>query len=147
MLLNSSIVYQYSFEIAWWTEMLNFVCWLVIGLTEVEPKGLSWQLYLNYAARGQNCVGMGWNRTDASNTSPIMARFWYIMDGIEKEKKKKEEELCKLIELYNKMHKNALLSHRILRGIFFLALWNHIVQCKFLHAILYNNIPSCNCKW
>ena len=74
--------------------MFNFVCWLVIGLTEVEPKGLSWQLYLHWAARGQNCVGMGWDRTDASNTSPIMARFWYIMDGIEirgKKKKKKKK--------------------------------------------------------
>ena len=44
---------------------------------------------------------MGWNRTGASNTSAIMARFWYIMNGIEikKKKKKEEEELIKLIEL------------------------------------------------
>ena len=69
--------------------MFNFVCWLVI--TKVEPTGLSWQLYLHLAARGQNCVGMGWNRTDASNMSPIMARFWHIMDGIEIKEKEEEE--------------------------------------------------------
>ena len=34
---------------------------------------------------------MGWNRTDASNISPIMARFWHIMDGIEIKEKEEEE--------------------------------------------------------
>ena len=32
---------------------------------------------------------MGWNRTDASNNSPIMARLWHIIAGIEIYKKKK----------------------------------------------------------
>ena len=32
---------------------------------------------------------MGWNRTDASNNSPIMARLWHIIAGIEIKKKKK----------------------------------------------------------
>ena len=58
--------------------------------------------------------------------------------------KKKKRSMQSHWTAFVKMHKNALLSHGILIGIFFLALWSHIVQCKFLHAILYNNIPSCN---
>ena len=45
-------------------------------------------VYIHWSARDQNCVGMGWNRTDASSNSPIMARFWHIIDGIEIYKKK-----------------------------------------------------------
>ena len=40
-------------------------------------------VYLHWVARGQNYVGMGWNRTDASNDSLIMARLWHIIAGIE----------------------------------------------------------------
>ena len=48
-------------------------------------------VYFHRVTRGQNCVGMGWNRTDASNNSPIMARLWHIIAGIEIYKKKKNK--------------------------------------------------------
>ena len=55
----------------------------------VEPKSLSWQLY-QFIFTGQLEVktGLEWVGTDATSNSPIMARFWYIIDGIEIYKKR-----------------------------------------------------------
>ena len=40
---------------------------------------------------------MGWSRTNTSNISPIIARFWHIMDGIEIKKKKKKNNYANLL--------------------------------------------------
>ena len=40
---------------------------------------------------------MGWNRTDASNNSPIMARLWHIIAGIEIYNKKKNNNYANLL--------------------------------------------------
>ena len=83
-------MYQYSFELLGKLKCFIICFWL--SITEVEPNSLSWQLFqfifTGQLYRGQNCVGMGWDRTDASSNSPIMARFWHIIDGIEIYKKK-----------------------------------------------------------
>ena len=53
----------------------NPVLYMTSGCIGVFPRGTRWYNYiiLWHIARGQNCVGMGWNRTDASNTSLIMS--------------------------------------------------------------------------
>ena len=126
----------------------NPVLCMTSGCIGVFPRGTRWYNYiiLWHIARGQNC----WNGLEpywCKQHQSDYVRFWYIMDVIEKKKKKRTMQTY--WTAFVKMHKNALLSHGILRGIFFLALWSHIVHCKFLHAILqvHNNIPSCNCKW